>query len=294
MNRLCAYIEKHLPKIHRTLDRLLPRPDQEPSTLYEAMRYSVLGGGKRLRPLLCLMSARLGGEEKEDAALVAACAIELVHTYSLIHDDLPAMDNDEMRRGKLTCHKAFGEANAILAGDALLTLAFEVLAEGYPPELASQLSLILAKAAGHAGMVGGQVLDLEGEGKQGASLSDVEAIHRRKTGALIEAACRMGGCVAGVDASTASALTNYGKALGLAFQIMDDIFDIEMPSEKLGKTAGKDRKQQKLTYPSIVGLSTARELAKESVNEAKSALRNFGKEALYLRLLADSILESTP
>jgi len=289
MDRLIAYIGTHVPLVNEAMDKLLPRAEMPPQVLHEAMRYSALAEAKRMRPLLCIMSAGVCGGALEQA-LPAACALEMVHTYSLIHDDLPAMDNDEMRRGRLTCHRAFNEAIAILAGDALLTLAFETLAEAYPGERAAPAILLLAQAAGPAGMVGGQVLDLEGE-EQAPSLKQVEAIHRWKTGALITASCELGALIAGGDGAGRTALRQYGKALGLLYQITDDMLDVESTTEALGKTAGKDVAQRKMTYPAVIGMEKARELARDTAAEAKNALKGFGKEALMLRLLADYVAE---
>lgn len=289
MNRLLAYIDEHVPRINQALEQILPRGELIPATLHEAMRYSVTGGGKRIRPLLCIMSAEVcgGGEE---AAMPAACAVELIHAYSLVHDDLPVMDNDMMRRGKLTCHRAFGEATAVLAGDGLLTLAFEVLATRYPPEVGAPACAALARAAGHLGMVGGQQLDLEGEGTD-LGLEQIEAIDRRKTGALIGAACRLGGLAAGGSDEQLGQLERYGHALGLAFQVVDDILDIEGDPEEMGKGTGKDSQVGKLTYPSTVGIPQALTLAREQIAEAKECVKGFDKEALMLRLMTDFVLE---
>lgn len=289
MNRLYAYMDRMRPVVEKTLAGLIPRAEVEPVTLHEAMRYSVLGGGKRFRPLLCLMSAEACGGEAE-AALPAACALEMIHGYSLVHDDLPAMDNDAMRRGKLTCHKAFGEAMAILAGDALLTLAFDVLARRYPPEAAAPLCAVLARAAGNRGMVAGQVMDLESEG-EALDAARIEAIDRCKTGALITAACRMGGIVAGADEEVLKALDRYGREVGLAFQIADDLLDVEGEAASVGKATAKDAAMGKLTYPAALGAEAARELARDKVGEAKAAIKGFDKEALLLRLLADYVLD---
>ncbi len=289
MDRLIAFMKDHVPLVNKALDKHLPRPELKPRVLHEAMRYSALSEAKRMRPLLCLMSAHACGGTA-NAALPAACAVELIHTYSLIHDDLPSMDDDDMRRGRLTCHKAFDEATAILAGDALLTRAFEVLAAAYPPEQASAAVLSLAKAAGSTGLVGGQVLDMEGE-KAKPTRKRVEAIHRRKTGALITAACDLGAVAAGGTDAQREALCAYGKALGFMYQIIDDLLDVESTSETLGKTAGKDAAQHKATIPAVMAVEDARALSKEKAAEAKNAVKDLGKEALMLRLLADYLVE---
>lgn len=289
MNRLYAFMDEHRPRIENDLDLRLPHAEMVPESLHEAMRYSVLGGGKRVRGLLVLMSVRAcGGDPGE--ALPAASAIELLHAYSLIHDDLPCMDNAEMRRGKLACHKAFGEAIAVLAGDALIALAFESLAGGLPPAQAGAACAALASAAGSEGMVGGQVLDLEGEGKE-LGIEQVESIDRWKTGALIAAACRIGGIAAGASAEQLDHLVNYGETLGIMYQITDDLLDIESTTENLGKTAGQDAHHEKSTYPAALGVDAARELAKDKATEAKEAIKSFGKEALMLRLMSDFVYE---
>jgi geranylgeranyl diphosphate synthase type II len=257
------------------------------------MRYSVFAGGKRLRPILTLAAGRAGTLGAEELARPAA-ALELVHTYSLIHDDLPAMDDDELRRGKPTCHVAYGEATAILAGDALLTLAFEVLGR-YPEgqahaERRAQAVVAVALAAGSPGMVGGQVADLESEGMVGATEADLEAVHRRKTGALITAALEVGGILGGVDEAARARLRSYGRALGLAFQVVDDILDVEGDAAVLGKTAGKDAEAGKLTYPAVLGLERARERARDLVDEATRAAGDLGDATELLRGLAGLVL----
>jgi geranylgeranyl diphosphate synthase type II len=289
MNRLIAYMEQKLPLVNQGLEKILPRATIEPGTLHEAMRYSVLGGGKRIRPLMCLMSAEACGGNMV-GLLPAACALELVHTYSLVHDDLPAMDNDDMRRGRLTCHKAFNDAVAVLVGDALLTLAFEVIAESCEPVVAAKACLCLARGAGHAGMVGGQALDIESEGTE-PELDKINLIDRWKTGSLMAAACRIGGIIAGADDKKLEALGVYGSAFGIMYQVTDDLMDIEKTSEELGKTAGKDQKQKKLTYPAAIGVEASRELARKKASEASAALKGLGKEAVMLRLLVDYTLE---
>ncbi len=289
MDRLFRYMDERVPRINEALDKVLPHEEVNPGVLHEAMRYAVLGKGKRIRPLLVLMSnACCGGAE--ESALPAACALELTHTYSLVHDDLPAMDDDDLRRGKLSCHKAFSEAIAILAGDALQAMAFDLLGASYPPAVAAPACHALASAVGPAGMVGGQVLDLEGEGKA-LELEQVGAIHLRKTGALIAAACTIGGLVGGADEEQLAALQRYAHAFGLAFQIIDDVLDVSSTSEELGKTAGKDAAAEKSTYASLLGVQKAGKLAKDRAREAKNSIKAFGPEALMLRLLADYIVE---
>jgi geranylgeranyl diphosphate synthase type II len=262
-----------------------------PSRLLEAMRYSLLGGGKRLRPILALMAAEACGGEPE-SALPAACALEMVHTYSLIHDDLPSMDDDDLRRGRPTCHKAFDEATAVLAGDGLLTLAFEILARDVrPAEAAARCVLALTKGAGPCGMVGGQMADLQAEGRLDANLEELEAIHRRKTGALLRASLKMGGIVAGADDIILEALDTYGHAVGLAFQIVDDLLDVQGDEAKLGKRVNKDHGLGKWTYPGLLGLEGSRRHARDLADEAVMALAPLGERGARLRALALDLLE---
>lgn len=254
------------------------------------MRYSVFAGGKRIRPILCLESARLF-DSNLAAAHYPACAIEFIHTYSLIHDDLPALDNDDLRRGKPTCHKQFGEAAAILAGDALLTLAFETIA-ATPVDAARRTAMLeeIAKAAGTVnGMVGGQVADLEAEGKKIAA-EMLEYIHKSKTAALIRASVVSGALCAGGSKGDVEKLRKFGEAIGLLFQVTDDILDVEESSAALGKTAGKDIAQQKATYPSVHGLERSHEIAKELSASAIAALKEFGAEAGRLREIAEYLV----
>jgi geranylgeranyl diphosphate synthase type II len=282
--------------VEEALRRFLPEESADassacPARLAAAMRYSVLSGGKRLRPLLCLMAAEACGGDAE-AALPAACALELVHTYSLIHDDLPAMDDDDLRRGRPTCHKAFDEATAILAGDALLTLAFEIVAtQTRPAEAALSCVRVLAEAAGASGMVGGQMADLEAEGRRGGSADELEAIHRRKTGALLRAPLRMGAIVAGADANCRAALDHYGRAVGLAFQIVDDLLDVEGDEAKLGKRIHKDFELGKWTYPGFLGVEGSRHRARQLADEAVAALAPLGAGGDRLRALPLDLLE---
>ena len=285
-------------RVERALSAYLPDlvADAEPmpacpSRLLEAMRYSLLGGGKRLRPILVLMAAEACGADP-DSAMPAACALEMVHTYSLIHDDLPSMDDDDLRRGRPTCHKAFDEATAVLAGDGLLTLAFEVLARDIrPAEAAARCVLALAEGAGPAGMVGGQMADLQAEGRLDANLDELEAIHRRKTGALLRASLKMGGIVAGADDVILEALDAYGHAVGLAFQIVDDLLDVQGDEAKLGKRVNKDHGLGKWTYPGLLGLEGSRRHARELADEAVMALAPLGDRGARLRALALDLLE---
>jgi len=262
--------------------------------LQEAMRYSVLGGGKRIRPALTLAATTALGQNI-DVALVPACAIELVHAYSLVHDDLPAMDNDELRRGRPTAHIAFNEATAILAGDALQALAFEWLAQAPGIEAPARLTMIkeLARASGHGGMVGGQSIDLESVGKT-LSLTQLETMHRHKTGALIEASVRIGALTApGVSERSLTALTSYAKALGLAFQVQDDLLDIEGDTDIIGKPQGSDAARSKPTYPAFLGLAGARKHLAALLDSALESLQDFGPEADPLRAMADYVVART-
>jgi len=258
--------------------------------LARAMRYACLGGGKRLRPALVLECCEVAGAPARDA-LPAACAVEMVHTYSLVHDDLPAMDDDDLRRGRPSCHRAFDEATAILAGDALLALAFETAASCGADAVARELVGTLARAAGPACLVGGQMLDVMAEGGP-ASLAEVEAIHEHKTADLIAASCRMGALVArGKPDAKVDALERYGRHLGRAFQIADDVLDATSTAEELGKTPGKDLVQGKATYPAVAGIERSRARARELAEEAAEALASFGERAAFLRALAAFVVE---
>jgi geranylgeranyl diphosphate synthase type II len=281
-------VQQHL--VDAELDRLTPPETTPPATIHRAMRYSLFAGGKRIRPVLCLEAARTVAGEVE-GAVTAACPLELIHTYSLIHDDLPALDNDDYRRGKLTNHKVFGDAMAILAGDALLTLAFQVLAElPAPADRKVRLMAELATASGTVGgMIGGQVADLEGEGKP-PDAALLESIHRAKTGALLRASLRMGAIYAGATDAQYAALSCYGEHIGLAFQIVDDILDVEESSEALGKTAGKDAAQHKITFPAVYGLEVSRTMAEAECARAHQVLEPFGERAARLHELADLIV----
>ncbi len=288
------YLSAQIQKVDATLDRLLPAESVEPVTIHRAMRYSVFAGGKRIRPVLCLAAGELiaGGA----AGLAeAAATLELIHTYSLIHDDLPALDNDDLRRGRPTNHKVFGEAMAILAGDALLTLAFEVLGKlpGVVAERRAAMVAELATASGTVGgMIGGQVHDIEGEGAAPTAVL-LERIHRAKTGALLRASVRLGAICAGADDEQLAALTAYGEHIGLAFQIVDDILDVEQSSAALGKTAGKDQAQQKITFPAVHGLAQSKQMAEAERQQAHSALARFGAGAGHLKAIADLVVDRT-
>jgi geranylgeranyl diphosphate synthase type II len=267
-----------------------------PGPLADAMCYSLLAPGKRLRPLLAVLACEACGGTG-DGALPAACAAEMVHAYSLIHDDLPAMDDDDLRRGLPTCHKKFGEALAILAGDALLTLAFGVLADGYPAATAAACCGELARGAGMAGMVGGQVDDLAMESRGGGTLEELESLHARKTGALIRAALRMGVHAAqgerpgGADGEMLGLFDRYGRCLGLAFQITDDLLDVESSAEQTGKRVGKDAARGKLTYPGFLGADESRRRAERLCREAQQAVAGLGAGGRRLAALAQTILE---
>ncbi|MEX0978650.1 MAG: polyprenyl synthetase family protein [Pirellulales bacterium] len=260
-----------------------------PDELREAIRYSLLAPGKRLRPMLVLLAAEACGGEAQ-SALPAACAVEMIHTYSLVHDDLPAMDDDDLRRGRPTCHKAFGEATAILAGDALLTLAFEVLARDVrPPSVAAQCCALLAHAAGATALVGGQADDLAGEFSAGGAEA-LEAIHRRKTGAMFLASLALGGLAAGADRRQQAALTQYGQCLGLAFQITDDLLDVRGDASAMGKRAGKDSDRGKLTFPGVLGIEESMRRATSLVAQACAALGTLEPRAEGLQALAHYVL----
>jgi len=277
--------------VERTLDRSVPAEAEAPEIIHKAMRYSLFAGGKRIRPVLCISAARAVADAPVGVEN-AACALELIHTYSLIHDDLPALDNDDLRRGRPTCHKVFGEAMAILAGDSLLTLAFNVLADLPDVSAERRIRLVkeLASASGTVGgMIGGQVHDLEGE-HQRPTAQLLDRIHRAKTGALLRASVRMGAIYAGADDEQLTALTRYGEHIGLAFQIVDDLLDVEQSSAELGKTAGKDAEQHKITFPAVYGLERSREMAEEQRLAARLALKPLDDRAERLRELADLVV----
>ena len=268
-------------------------PDRDPQPLFDAMRYSLEAGGKRIRPILMMATYEIFREDGRDI-LVFACAMEMIHTYSLIHDDLPAMDNDDLRRGKPTCHKVFGDAMAILAGDGLLTEAFNIISDEahtgkWPPAVRLSVVHELASGAGAGGMVGGQAMDILSEHKE-VGIDTVKFIHTHKTGALIRAAVRMGAILANASDADLRALTRYGESIGTAFQIVDDILDIEGDTETLGKAAGADDKLEKATYPHVVGLEASKREANDLIQTAKAALEPFGERAIPLKGIADLIL----
>jgi geranylgeranyl diphosphate synthase type II len=288
---LQQFLATRTKTVNAALDKFLPSETTKPATIHKAMRYSLFAGGKRMRPALCLAAAAACGGREADA-LPLACAVECIHTYSLIHDDLPAMDNDDFRRGKPTNHKVFGEGIAVLAGDALLTQAFEIAAQakGWPRYPHRDLILEIAKASGSLQLVAGQVADLEGEGKK-LSVDELRYIHERKTSALLCCSVRLGGMSANCTAAQLKALTDFGYHVGLAFQVIDDILDVTQTSEQLGKTAGKDTRSQKATYPAIVGLEKSRKIAEQLTAKAFAALKVFKGRAVALEALAEFLLK---
>jgi geranylgeranyl diphosphate synthase type II len=290
------YLNERSALVERYLDRYLPPEDEPPATLSRAVRYSLFAGGKRLRPVLVLAAAEAVSGSIEDA-LPGAAAFEMIHTYSLIHDDLPAMDDDSLRRGRPTSHVVFGEAMAILAGDALQAHAFQVLAEppdgcDAPPGARLRAIASLAGAAGARGMVGGQVHDLESEGK-GVDAKTLELIHRRKTGALIRAAAEVGALLGGGSEDDIARLTRFGEDAGLAFQVIDDILDVEGTASTLGKSAGKDAQAGKATYPAVHGIEEARRRARALVSSAAATVAPFGERGRPLALLAEHMIRRT-
>jgi geranylgeranyl diphosphate synthase type II len=288
--KLPAFFEEDRLAVDAHLDRLMPAETLQPPSIHQAMRYSVFAGGKRIRPILCLETARIFDADVSPA-LYPGCAIEFIHTYSLIHDDLPALDNDDLRRGKPTCHKKFGEATAILAGDALLTLAFETIAAS-PAPADRRVAIIteISTAAGTIhGMVGGQVADLEAEGRR-VGPETLEYIHRSKTAALIRASLASGALSAGAPPDDVARLRRFGETIGWAFQVTDDILDVEESSAALGKTAGKDIAQQKATYPAVFGLPRSHEIANELANKAIAELQPYGDRAERLRAIAEFLV----
>jgi geranylgeranyl diphosphate synthase type II len=287
---LSQFLETRTAFVNAALDRFLPAATTKPATIHRAMRYSLFAGGKRMRPALVFAAtAACGGREAD--ALPLACAVECIHTYSLVHDDLPAMDNDDFRRGKPTNHKVFGEGIAVLAGDALLTQAFEIAvqAKGWPRHSHQEIILELARASGSLQLIAGQVADLEGEGKK-TSAAQLRYIHERKTSALLCCSVRLGGMSANCPAAQLQALTDFGYHVGLAFQVIDDILDVTQTSEQLGKTAGKDAAVQKATYPAIVGLENSRTIAAQLTQRAFAALKTFQGRAVALEALAEFLL----
>ena len=289
---LQEYLSEQVQAVDRVLNDWVPGEDVDPATIHRAMRYSLFAGGKRIRPILAVAAAR-AVSDAPDGVEDAAATLELIHTYSLIHDDLPALDNDDLRRGRPTCHKVFGEAMAILAGDSLLTLAFEVLSRLKRIDAERKIRLVeeLSRAAGTVGgMIGGQVNDIEGE-RQRPTAELLESIHKAKTGALLRASVRMGGIYAGASEEELAALSEYGEHIGLAFQIIDDVLDVEESSEALGKTAGKDEAQQKITFPAVYGLEESRRMAEQERLAADTALRILDERAERLRQIADFIVQ---
>jgi geranylgeranyl diphosphate synthase, type II len=288
-----SHVDQRVAQIEQAMNEFLePLLLRTPPRLRESIRYSLFAGGKRLRPMLVLEWHQLASNQAQpdDTALAAAVAIECIHTFSLVHDDLPAMDDDDLRRGKPTNHVVFGEAMAILAGDALTTLAFDLIARVAAPDVAGRLVIELAHASGPNGMIGGQVIDIESESKQ-LSLDSLQQLHAMKTGALITAACRMGAIASFSDSSLLDAATTYGKHLGLAFQIVDDVLDATSDDATLGKTAGKDAAQGKNTYPALLGLEASNQLARQQVEQAIAALAPFGDRAAVLRAAADFVIQ---
>lgn len=288
------YLVEKGTMVEEALDRYLPRETEMPATLHKAMRYSMMAGGKRIRPALCIASCEAAGGRVEDVMPVA-CALEMIHTYSLIHDDLPAMDNDDLRRGRPTNHKVFGEAVAILAGDALLTLAFRVMTEmshksTVTPNIILDVINDMSWAAGSFGMVGGQVVDMESEGRE-IDLPTLEYLHTHKTGALLLASIKSGAKIGGGTVEQIEALIRYGECLGLAFQIADDILDIEGSQEEIGKDVGSDLEKKKATYPSILGMAVSKERALELMNMAIDSLKEFDEKAEPLRKIAKYVVE---
>jgi geranylgeranyl diphosphate synthase type II len=289
-----TYISESRKSVDACLERLLPSEREEPSTIHKAMRYSVFAGGKRVRPILVLASGTSLSGDRE-VLLHLGAGIEMMHTYSLIHDDLPALDNDDLRRGVPTCHKVFGDAMAILAGDALMTLCYQVLAA--LPGVSDSTRIAIIREISHAtgtinGMIGGQVVDLESEGKP-VNASLLEYIHHSKTGALLRASVRCGAMAAGAGESEIRALSDFGDKLGLVFQIVDDILDVTSSSEVLGKTAGKDEKVKKATYPALYGIEASRKKAHDLVDEALRDISFLGEEADLLRSLARFVVSRT-
>jgi geranylgeranyl diphosphate synthase type II len=294
---LKTYMAQRRELVDKALEQYIPEESKYPPIIHQAMRYSVFAGGKRLRPILTLAATEAVGGNPE-SVLFAACAIELIHTYSLIHDDLPSMDNDDFRRNKPTNHKVFGENMAILAGDALLTLAFEVLSQ--PENLKTfkaetLLSAIheISLAAGTLGMIGGQVMDILSEGKRDLDPKTLEYIHTHKTGKLLLASLRVGALLANANAEQLKAITEYGTCIGLCFQIVDDILDVEGTTEETGKDVRSDAAREKATYPALYGLEKSKKLAQELAKKAQQALVSFGESAQPLRELGEFIVSRT-
>jgi len=292
--RLKAYLQEKRVQVDRTLDRVLPPEGEEPGVIHRSMRYSVLAGGKRLRPILVIAAYQIAGGSR-DAILVPACGLELIHTYSLIHDDLPCMDDDDYRRGLLTNHKVFGEAMAVLAGDALTALAFECLLvedgkDCFPAGAQLKAARAVARAIGTVGLVGGQVMDISNDARDGRK-ETLEETCGRKTGALIETSLECGGLLAGADSRVLEALRRYGKGLGLGFQIVDDVLNVTGDPKQMGKAAHSDQARDMVTFASLLGVEGAREEAQRWISEAKSGLDFLGEAAWPLLEIADYVLE---
>lgn len=288
---LAFYLKQRAADVDKALDGFLPKAKERPATIHGAMRYCVFSGGKRLRPVLCLAAAEACGGEI-DCALPSACAVELMHTYSLVHDDLPAMDDDDLRRGRPTCHKVYGEGMAVLCGDALLTEAFVVVAKTKPTKRYGVGAFVseLAETGSSRKLIGGQVMDLEGEGRK-LTKRDLIRIHEAKTAALLGSSLRLGAMAANASPAKLEALSKFGYALGLAFQVIDDILDVTQSTEVLGKTAGKDQAAEKSTYPAILGLAASRKEAARLTQSAMVALKPLRSKAARLEEIAKSLLE---
>jgi geranylgeranyl diphosphate synthase, type II len=288
---LKSYLVSRQKLIDRALDRYLPKESIKPRTIHKAMRYSLFAGGKRLRPILCLAAAEACGGRVGDA-LPLACALECIHTYSLIHDDLPSMDNDDFRRGRPTCHKVFGDGMAVLAGDGLLTIAFEIVSRARPTPRYNMSILVreTAVAAGSQKLIAGQAADLEAEGRK-ANRAQLRYIHENKTAAILTTSVRLGAMSANANTRQLHSITRFGRGLGLAFQIIDDILDVTQTSEMLGKSAGKDIVAKKATYPAVIGLEKSRAEARRLTRQSHDALSMFGKKAESLHALANYLLE---
>ena len=289
--QLKAYLAARQAQIDRALDRYLPKEKTRPATIHRAMRYSLFAGGKRLRPILSLAAAEACGGKPADA-LPLACAVECIHTYSLVHDDLPSMDNDDMRRGRPTSHKVFGEGIAVLAGDALLTIAFEIATQTKSTRRYDLRRMMhdLSIAAGSQKLIAGQVADLEGEGKP-IDRAGLRYIHENKTAAMLAVSVRLGAMSANASEKELSAMTEFGHSLGLAFQVIDDILDVTQTSEKLGKSAGKDVAAKKATYPAVIGLKKSRREAQRLTKAAHAAIEPFGRRGETLHAIANYLLE---
>jgi geranylgeranyl diphosphate synthase type II len=291
VSELKRYLKAQQRAVDAALRRFLPRESVRPATLHKAMRHPIFAGGKRLRPILCLAAAEAFGGSAENA-MPAACAVEIIHTYSLVHDDLPCMDNDDLRRGKPTTHVAYGENVAVLAGDGLLTEAFAIVAQ--TPECRNYKTrhyvVELAQSADSRRLIGGQVLDLEGEGKS-LTKAQLVRIHEAKTAALLAGSLRLGGMSANVSARKLEALTIFGRNLGLAFQVIDDILDVTQSTEQLGKTAGKDAAAEKATFPAIVGLEASKKEAQRLTDKALAALKPFARQVRCLDEIAHYLLD---